>query len=348
MGTAATPSRVNNPFANYISQIDAISIEELIGETRLGAAYSFRDLKPVLEEIKDFTDQLRYIDASGMAGRAVGKVISSFQELINHIQQIRVFNPVNFGGNIPSIIASYNQQLRSSYDNLFDAAVPVLLYSNLRASGMKHAEARAAELLAAAEKQNNEQTTILGAAKDLLANQKKFAQEIAVTGYGGLFAREARSHQIASWIWLAVSGAFAGSIAYFGWMNYQNTVQLMNEFSKTVTPNTVQPSIPSSLTLQFALAKVILFTIGLSAAYWSARVYRSHRHNFVVNRHRANALTSFETFVSSTSDPEVKNAVLLQTTSCIYAPQPTGFTSSTEGDGESPLKVLEIVRNLQK
>jgi hypothetical protein len=347
MGTAATPSHVDNPFAQYISQIDAISVEELIGEARFGPAFSFRDLKPVLEEIKNFSDQLRYFDASGIAGRTLGKVNSCFQELLSNIQQIRAFNPANYGGDNSSLRASFNQQLRNSYDSLFDAALPVLLYSNLRSSGMKNAEVRAAELLAAAEKQNNEQTAILGAARDLLANQKKFAQEIAVTGYGSLFAREARSHQIASWIWLAVSGVFAGLIAYFGWMNYQNTVQLMNEFSKTVTSNTVQPSIPSSLTLQFALAKVILFTIGLSTAYWSARVYRSHRHNFVVNRHRANALTSFETFVGSTTDPEVKNAVLLQTTSCIYAPQPTGFTS-TEGDGESPLKVLEIVRNLQK
>jgi hypothetical protein len=347
MGTAAIPSHVNNPFASYISQIDAISIEELIGETRLGPANSFSNLRPVLEEIKEFADQLRYVHASEMAGRTVGKAGSCFQELLNNIQQIRTFNPANSAGN-PNMRGILIQQLRTSYDNLFDAALLVLLYSNLRSSGMKDVAARAAELLAAAERQNNEQTAILGAAKDLLANQKKFAQEIAVTGYGSLFAGEARSHQIASRIWLAVSGTFAVSIAYFGWVNYQNTVQLMNEFSKTVTSNTVQPSIPSSLTLQFALAKLILFTIGLSAAYWSARVYRSHRHNFVVNRHRANALTSFETFIGSTTDPEVKNAVLLQTTSCIYAPQPTGFTSSTEGDAESPLKVLEIVRNLQK
>ncbi len=93
MATAAAPSHLNNPFANYISQIDALSIEELIGETKLGAAYNFRDLKPVLEEIKDFADQLRFVDASGMAGRTVGKVSVCFQQLFNNIQQIRSFNP---------------------------------------------------------------------------------------------------------------------------------------------------------------------------------------------------------------------------------------------------------------
>src|SRR6202035_769155 len=106
--------------------------------------------------------------------------------------------------------------------------------------------------------------------------------------------------------------------------------------------------VPTSLTLQLTIAKVILFTIGLSAAYWSARVYRSHRHNSIVNRHRANALTSFEQFVVSTEDKEVKNAILLQTTTCIYAPQPTGFSSSNDTDGDSSLKVLEIIRNFQK
>ncbi len=224
---------------------------------------------------------------------------------------------------------------------------------------MKNAEARAAELLAAAEKhnaellaaserQNSEQSAILTESQAMLAKQKKFAQEVAVTGYGTLFAREARDHDAAARKWLGAAGFFAGIVVIFGGINYWNTVKALDEFSKVAGSGAIQPNIPSSLTIQFALAKIVLFTIGLSAAYWSVRVYRSHRHNSVVNQHRANALTSFETFVSSTSVPEVKNAVLLQTTSCIYAPQPTGFTSSTEGDGESPLKVLEIVRNLQK
>jgi hypothetical protein len=349
MGTAATPSHLNNPFANYISQIDAISIEELIGEARFGAAYSFRDLKPVLEEIKEFAGQLRYIDTSGMAGRTVGKVSSCFQELFNNIQPIRSFNPANYGGgNYPNIIATYNQQVRNSYDNLFDAALPVLLYSNLRLSGMKNAEVRTSEILATLEKRISQQLAILTESEAMLASQKKFTQEVAVTGYGTLFARQALDHDAAARKWLGAAGFFAGIVVMFGGINYWNTVKALDEFSKLASSGTIQPNIPSSLTIQFALAKVVLFTIGLSAAYWSARVYRSHRHNSVVNQHRANALTSFQTFVSSTSDSEVKNAVLLQTTSCIYAPQPTGFTSSAEGDGESPLKVLEIVRNLQK
>jgi hypothetical protein len=347
MGTAATPSYANNPFARQISQIDTFSIDELVGETRLGPSNSFRDAKELFERIKALADDLRYADLAGVPEGTAGRVVQQFQEVVKTFQQIKALIPSNLG-NYEVTRANYIQSIRNNYQGLFEASIPLLLYSSLRSSGIKNAESRAAELLATAEKQNNEQIAIVSAAKDLLANHKKFAQEIAVTGYGTLFAREARRHDIGARIWLGVAGVLAGGVAIIGWMNYSNTVRMIDKFSNAFASGAIQPSIPSSLTIQFAMAKVILFTIGLSAAYWSARVYRSHRHNSVVNRHRANALTSFETFVGSTTDQEVKNAVLLQTTACIYAPQATGFTSSTDADGESPLKVLEIVRNFQK
>jgi len=44
--------------------------------------------------------------------------------------------------------ATLTRALREGYDNLADAAVPVLLYSSLRSSGMKYAETRASQILA--------------------------------------------------------------------------------------------------------------------------------------------------------------------------------------------------------
>jgi hypothetical protein len=79
---------------------------------------------------------------------------------------------------------------------------------------------------------------------------------------------------------------------------------------------------------------------------WTGRIYRAYKHNAVVNRHRANALATFEAFAKAASDMETKNAVLLQATQCIFAPQQTGYVS---GEPETTMPpVLEIVRNLGK
>jgi hypothetical protein len=335
---------VNNPFAPYISQIDSMSIEDVVGDARHGAAMSFKEARQPLELIKSFVDQLRFLDGTGLPNRPISKGNSAFQEIVQAVQQIRNFNPSNYGNS--NLQRTLIQQLFNGYDNLVDAVLPLLLYSNLRASGIKSAEANIYQVLADVQKQQSETERLVNESKDLLAAQKKLSAEIAITGYGTLFAKEAQEHGNAAKLWLGVTGVLAGLTATAGWWNYRTSVNLLNQFASL--PSSQVASVPTSITLQFTVAKVILFTIGLSAAYWSARVYRSHRHNSIVNKHRANALTSFEQFVVSAEDKEVKNAVLLQTTTCIYAPQPTGFSSGNDTDGESSLKILEIFRGFQK
>lgn len=345
MSSPETQPSADIPFAAYISQIDSISIDDVVGEARLGPELSFRTARSPLQSLKEFVEQLRFLDGTGIPAGMVGKGSSAFQEVLGTIQQMKSFSAANYSGNT-NIRYSLSQELSKGYEKLVEATVPVLLYSEFRSSGIKSAQAKTYALLLDFEKQRNELIGAVKEANDLLAGQKKLSAEIAIAGYGTLFAKEAKEHADAANRWLIVTGILAGLTALAAVVNYGNSVNLLNEFSKM--PSSQVSSFPTSLTLQFAIAKVILFTVALSAAYWSARVYRSHRHNSIVNRHRANALTSFQEFVVSATDPEVKNAVLLQTTSCIYAPQPTGFSSGNDADGESPLKILEIVRNFQK
>ena len=336
---------INNPFSGFISQIDGTSIDDVVGEARLGPGLSFRDARIPLESVKDYIEHLRYLDGTGLPARMVQKGNSAFQELLVAIQQMRNFNVVNYGGN-PNMQSSLIQTLRMRCEDLVEATLPVLLYGSLRSSGIQKAQATTLGLLAEIEKQRSEMVGVVNEAKELLAGQKKFSAEIAIAGYGTLFAKEATAHDSAAKRWLIAAGFFAGLTALAAWVNYRGSVNLLNEFSKISSSQV--PSVPASLTILFTIAKLILFTLGLSAAYWSARVFRSHRHNSIVNKHRANALTSFQEFVVSATDPEVKNAVLLQTTACIYGPQPTGFSSGNDTDGDSPLKILEIIRNIQK
>ena len=98
-------------------------------------------------------------------------------------------------------------------------------------------------------------------------------------------------------------------------------------------------------TIQLAVAKVILFSLLFSALVWTGRVYRSHQHNFVVNQHRQNALTSFETFAKAANDDQTKSAVLLQATNCIFSPQASGYADSAVEAPGSP-RIMEIIRNI--
>jgi len=85
----------------------------------------------------------------------------------------------------------------------------------------------------------------------------------------------------------------------------------------------------------------------VSATFWAGKTYRAHRHNAVVNRHRQNALTTFQTFAQAASEEQTKNAVLLQATQCIFSPQQTGYIQS-DNDTPGIPQVLEIVRSFSK
>jgi hypothetical protein len=97
---------------------------------------------------------------------------------------------------------------------------------------------------------------------------------------------------------------------------------------------------------QLSIAKILVFSFLLSAVIWSGKVYRSHQHNYVLNKHRQNALETFQLFSRGAEDAETKSMVLLQATKSIFAPQATGFLSGDhETDGSGP-QILEVIRSL--
>ncbi|MFC1693182.1 hypothetical protein ACFL1R_06730 [Candidatus Latescibacterota bacterium] len=96
--------------------------------------------------------------------------------------------------------------------------------------------------------------------------------------------------------------------------------------------------------IQFGIAKLVIFSVLYTATLWIGKIYKSQWHNYIVNKHRQNALSSFETFVEATSDEQTKNAVLLQATNSIFSPQNSGFIPGTE-HSTSP-QILEIIRGV--
>ena len=81
----------------------------------------------------------------------------------------------------------------------------------------------------------------------------------------------------------------------------------------------------SGADFQLAVAKVLVFSVLLSLLVGTTRIYRAHRHNQVVNKHRENALKAFQTFIAGTADEDTKNAILIQATRTVFSPTVTGY-----------------------
>lgn len=179
-------------------------------------------------------------------------------------------------------------------------------------------------------------------AEKILQQIKETTQKATVEKEAIHFKEEAERHRMGAYAWLGVSSVIALITFWFAWDNYSFYTQLpmKDEMGGSAMLTTAQ-------SIQLGVAKLFLFSFLVGGIVWSGRVYRAHRHNYVVNKHRQNALSTFKTFVSSTQDQQTKNAVLLQATQCVFAPQATGYITQDNEAGGTP-QILEIVRGISE
>jgi hypothetical protein len=104
-------------------------------------------------------------------------------------------------------------------------------------------------------------------------------------------------------------------------------------------------SAPTGRLVALALSRIIAISILTTGIVFCARNYFAIRHNFVINRHRQNALSTFETFVKAARDDQTKDVVLVQATKSIFSPQTSGYLRG-EGETPQPNQIIEIIRDL--
>ena len=74
--------------------------------------------------------------------------------------------------------------------------------------------------------------------------------------------------------------------------------------------------------------------------------YFAEKHNQAVNKHKANCLGTYKTFIDS-ADDERKQAILLNANQVIFSHQNSGYLAKdTEAQNPSPL--IEIVKGISK
>ena len=97
----------------------------------------------------------------------------------------------------------------------------------------------------------------------------------------------------------------------------------------------------TSETIRSSLARLLVFSLLAFGVGFSSRQYSAARHNETVNRHKQNALQTFEVFVQGTARSDVKDAVLLAATRSVFAPHASGFLKG-ETSGEAPGATYEV------
>ena len=316
---------------NKIKALSELKTSEYVRIETLGEKYGFKEAEDLFHQIKNLFGQLIDYDLSVIPAQRLDSINDHIDRIMNAFKNIKEFDPDQpKNGDKPTLI----KNLDESYSNFFVLITPIIGYLSSSFGFMKMLKSDADSALKdingrrkEIEKQKKE---FDNQTEQIIKSLKDSAAESGVTRHSKIFADEADDHKTLAFRWflgMLFFICFACFVVYLIW----------DLVPKMDNPNLYQ-------VIQYTLLKIIVFSVLYYLLLFIIRNYNAHRHNYIVNKHRQNALSSFETFVNSTTNPEIKDAVLLQTTQSIFSAQVSGYLKN-EGDESNPNKFIEIIRN---
>jgi len=319
-----------------LDDLKAIDPESLVRTNELGKDLNFEAGLPVFSRTLGLFRDLSECNLDSVPYETLTELHSLAGQVLTYFQQIQNFSVAQHPQNPVDARDSLINQLRDQWHRYYTSVTPHISYAIRRGTDFDTLEREARGTLALlkrlATESSTEKNKVFEEMQDALERVRQAAAEAGVAQHAIHFKSEAELHEKQSLWWLGATILFAlATIAYALW----SLGPQLNDLSAVTVPRAIQLIVPR-------LVVIFVLTFGL---VWSARNFAASRHNFVVNRHRQNALSSFETFVKGAGDPQTKDAVLLQATQSIFAPQDSGFVRN-ENTPSPGSQIVEVVRGV--
>lgn len=335
MATFEQEQQQSQALRTVLAQLNQIEPESLIRTGDLGKELSFEKGFPVFQRTLDLFKNLSEVNFDTMPYEVLSILISLSNQVLSRLQAIQKFSATqaNPAQARDQLITTLQNEWNSYYINI----TPIIAYSIRRGTDFDVLE-REARGTASLVKQietdvRTEKDTILAEMKGALEKVRQAAAEAGVAQHAIHFKQEAESYQKQSRAWLASAIVFGVIIVLYALWSFGPQL------------NDVAMSVPTGPLIQLSLSRIVIISVLSFGLIWCSRNYAASRHNLVINRHRQNALSTFETFVKASRDDKTKDAVLMQATKSIFSPQPSGYLKGETRQPQSN-QIVEIVRDL--
>lgn len=178
----------------------------------------------------------------------------------------------------------------------------------------------------------NESSIIKKQLDEILIASKGTATSTGISRYSNIFIDEANQFKINARIWLVATIILLVIIPFLSF-NFNKCYDL------GVAPKDFD-------LINYSLTKILILTALFYGISITMRNFKANKHNEVTNKHRHNALVTFDVFIKSAdeNDIQTKNAILMEVCRTIFASQQTGYLNN-EGESESPNKIIEIIKS---
>lgn len=332
----ATKEQMEEMISQIYEKIDTISsyqIEDLVREEQLGSQLSFADARPIILDTIELFNRTKSLNLEGIPLSMLASFSSQIDAAISRFESFKSFDPNQ--GNPVNQRNSLIKQLEREYDNYYKNSLPILTAGILKGNDLSFQQAKIEQLVSQFEGKISEVQQkgqeYLTKLEDTLTSAQAAAVEAGVSKHSQIFKQESTEHEKKSVLWLRWTVALLVLIVIASVI-----------FIKLFLSEDYQ----NIEIIQFSISKIII----LSALFYGLSIcnrnYKAHKHNATLNKHRQNALSTFETFAGAAgTDAQTKNAVLIEATHTIFSNQLTGYLSS-EKDNESSNRIVEIIKSV--
>jgi len=274
---------------------------------REGQAHNFVDVYPLIVEIFDAMKSLdENPDYWNFIHQADSVNISTyFRNFMSVIERINQFDPTQ--GNPNADRKSFEDQIRNTYNELNKIFLPKIDIFLLKKQASLSETAKISKKVRDNVKFIEDAKNQVGG---LLKSTQEATSKTGISKFANIFAQESKNKKGTADKWLALSIISVIGLAIYIYFLITVLVGLGIDYTYLAISNTIALTISSYVIYQFF------------------RNYNVNMHLHTLNKHRENSLKTFETFVKSTDDDKIKDAILVQATKTIFDAGETGFVNS--------------------
>lgn len=316
------------------------SPEELIQEDRLGSELCFRAGVPQFQKTLFLFSSLNDADLSQVPFSIMTNIDNAIKDATSIFSSIIEFSPDI--SNPKHVRDTLIDNVTQKYEEWFKTISPIIAFCIREGTDFQALQAKANDTLHQIEalQINAEETSasLLKSTEETLEKVRHAAAEVGVSQHATHFKEEASDYTETSKKWLWATAISACITLLWGLFAFQ-----------IMMPQIDSSPLTNGQFFQALISRGSVLLLLFMALIWCSKNYASAKHNYVINKHRQNALSTFETFVKAAGDSDIqtKNAVLLQATQCIFSPQTTGYSNKSY-DSDPPTKIIEIAKDLSK
>lgn len=316
---------------NEIDEIINTPIDSLIKSKDWGK-FNFEDVEEDLTKLFEMLNHLKILPLNLLPDAEITKIIGGLTLPKNTINAIKTFDIEQ--PNAKATRDQYAKTIKTQIDAFYITThlwIPYLAYQkgdvqkNIESlnTSVKKVTTILDDTKIAVNTKASEIDKIIQAAKEASAS-------VGVSHFSSNFKSEADTLNTTANKWLKTTIFLAIATFVITLLSYW----LLN----------IQNDSSSAQIIQVLSTKLIIITVFFTSTLWAGKMYRATMHQVSVNKHRANALLTFQAFVNASNDNHIRDAVLMETTKSIFAISSSGYIEN-ENSNAQQTNVVEIIKS---